>query len=88
MNLLEQALNHSPKRPFNSKVPTWDEVDLALAWVNEIVSTKQVSFVVKGTDKHGGGNALYYLATVLKRAHQLGMIKIDKIQINGTTTNL
>ena len=73
--LLESAKQHQPKRSKKYSVSA-EEVELALAWVNDEITLTQASSAYGELRNSHAGHALYRLATILKQANMLGLIEV------------
>ena len=70
--LLERARAHSPRR--NPKKPVQpQEIDLALAWLQDEIHLGQVSAAYGG---EGTANTLYRIAVCLREAHRKGQLQV------------
>lgn len=73
--LLEKAKKHTYHRKVKWK--SLEHIDLAVGWLEGIVSTTQVTKTVGIPDK-SRGSVYCYIATAIKQGVQSGYIKIKK----------
>ena len=77
MTLLEKAKKISVKKIGRYGEVNKDQIELILAWLKDEINSVQFSKVLHLKSK--GGNYLYYVAAMLKRAYKRGLIKIEMI---------
>jgi hypothetical protein len=77
-SLLERAKSVTKRKAM--RVPSPQEIELALAWMKSEVSLTGVATALYG-DKRNiktlGGNALYRIAVCLREAYRVGAIKLE-----------
>ena len=75
----ETLLQKAKKSGINKRIGrleiTNEQIELAIAWVKDEVSTRQVSFAIG--ENQIGGRVLYRLAVWLKEAHSRGKLKLN-----------
>jgi hypothetical protein len=76
--MLARALAKAPAR--RTLHATDEEIELALAWLQDRVTLTQVVFALYGAGevvkRSYGGNALYRVAVSLREAHRQGKLKV------------
>lgn len=73
MSLLEKALSVPLNQQRKNEI-TDEEIELALAWLDDRVGMKQISLVKYGTARSGNALAYWVLARV-REAYRKGILK-------------
>ena len=77
MTLLEEAKKIKVNSKFSYQPVNKEQLELVIGWLSGEISYTQLTKVLKF--KSSGGNYLYYIASMLKRGYQKGLIKIEII---------